>query len=204
MEFTQCVKNPINCQLLLLFVFVLSVGFAETAATALISSDAASMDRVAAMNWNFHLLTRVNRFTCADYIWLDTGFARTLWRAGEFWRWPTCESLSILQCQTKNPSQLAKGSHISSTTSRRKVIPITQPLHKLKRLVLSQQTETQTSVRLTTNITKSYIRFQYRPPHSLPPTYQPNNLYQPYWLTPHYWDFSPPTLLHIPEVLVSP
>jgi len=47
MEFTQRVKNPINCQLLLLFTVVLSVGFAETSATALISSDAASMDRVA-------------------------------------------------------------------------------------------------------------------------------------------------------------
>jgi len=47
MEFTQCVNNPINCQLLFLFAVLLSVGFAEPSATALISSDAASMDRVA-------------------------------------------------------------------------------------------------------------------------------------------------------------
>ena len=40
-------ENPINCQLLLLFAVVLSVGFVETSTTAHTSSDAASMDRVA-------------------------------------------------------------------------------------------------------------------------------------------------------------
>jgi len=60
------------------------------------------------MNWNFHLLTLVNRFTCVDCAWLGTGFARTLWRAGHFWRSPNCESLRILQCQTQKPFTTCK------------------------------------------------------------------------------------------------
>jgi hypothetical protein len=46
-EFTLCEQNPISCKLLLLFAVVLSIGFAETSATTLISSDDASWDRVA-------------------------------------------------------------------------------------------------------------------------------------------------------------
>jgi len=53
------------------------------------------------------------------------------------------------------------------------VFPITLPIHKLKLLVLSQQTETQTSVQLTTNILKSYIRFSIPTNAQPPPTPAP-------------------------------